>query len=232
MKKIIISFALVFPLSLFSQRHSLSVKTDDKITIHGFSYWQELRVKSKDTSFTYRLHQGNPDVIKNLKAGTYELTALSLFNHKITKKTSVPVKTATVAVKGLQKFYTRVPETQCLSQKLKMGDTLYILFNSTADENVKEKIAVTKNKEGYKAIQYQGIGHEIFQQMQFKDAAFASVINFEKDGKKANSPKAETAPKAEVYTIELNKEIISFIVPGEWHGLDKLKAVLFIVEQK
>jgi hypothetical protein len=68
--------------------------------------------------------------------------------------------------------------------------------------------------------------------MQFKDVLYSTVINFEKDGKKANSPKAETAPKADIYTIELNKEIVSFIIPGDWGGLDKLKAVLFIVEQK
>jgi hypothetical protein len=201
--------------------------------MHGFPYWQELSVNSKDTSFTYRLHQGNPDVIRNLKPGTYQLTAVSLFGHKITQKTTLSNKTeGKVAFKGLQKFYKRVPADQNLSEKLKLNDTLYVLYSSSADENVREKMAITRNKQGYKAIQYKGIGNEVFQEMQFKDVLYSTVINFEKDGKKANSPKAETAPKADIYTIELNKEIVSFIIPGDWGGLDKLKAVLFIVEQK
>lgn len=200
--------------------------------MHGFCYWQELKVKGKDTSFTARLHHGNPDEIKGLKPGPYILTAISLFGHTVSKKIDLSKKTPLVNFKGLQKFYKRGPAEQNLSEKLKVNDTLFILFNSSADESVKEKIAITKMKEGYKAIQYNGISNQVFQDMQFRPSAYQSVINFEKEGKKANSPKAETAPKAEIYTIELNKEIVSFIVPGEWGGLDKLKAVLFIVEQK
>lgn len=200
--------------------------------MHGFCYWQEMLVKSKDTSFTYRLHSGNPDVIKNLKPGSYQLTTQSLFNHRVTKKVELNKKTPLVKIKGLQAFYTRIPETKSLTEKLKLNDTLFILYNSSANENLKEKIGITKTKLGYKALQYHGITNEIFQEMQFRDESYKEVIKFEAAGKKANSPKADTAPKAEFYTIELNKEIISFIVPGEWHGLDTVKAVVFLVEQK
>lgn len=234
MKKILFSVTLFFISVLVwgQQRLSLSLKTDDKITMHGFCYWQELQVRSKDTSFTTRLHRGNPDEIKGLKAGTYTLTAFSVFNGKVTKKVELNKKTAPVNWKGLQAFYKRVPEKESLSEKLKLNDTLFILYNSSADESVKEKIGITKTAAGYKAIQYKGIGQEVQQEMQFRDEFFKDVVAFEANGKKANSPKAETAPKAEIYTLALNKEIISFIIPGQWNGLDNLKAKLFIVEQK
>jgi len=235
MKKFLFCFALVLAYTISSgqnKRYSLSLKTDDKITMHGFSYWQELQVRSKDTSFTYRLHSGNPDVIKNLKPGSYQLTARSLFNHTITKKVELGKKTPFIKMKGLQALYKRVPETKNLSEDLKLNDTLYIIYNSNASEEEREKIAITKTALGYKALQYRGLGNEIFQDMIFKDEFYKGVVNFETDGKKANSPKGETAPKAEVYTIQLNKQISSFIVPGEWKGLDKLKALIFLVEQK
>jgi hypothetical protein len=235
MKKAIFSFAFVFLVSFFfgqNHRLPLSVKTDDKITIHGFCYWQELHVKSKDTSFIHRLHSGNPDLIKNLKPGTYVLTAISLFNHHISKKVELNKKTPLIKIGGMEAFYTRIPETQTLSEKLKLNDTLYIIYSTSSNESIKEKIGITKTKAGYVAIQYVGLSNKIFQEMQFRDEFYKQVIKFETEGKKTNSPKAETAPKAEVFTIELNKEIISFIVPGENGGLDPLKAALFIVEQK
>jgi hypothetical protein len=219
-------------LGLTAQRVSLSVKTDDKITMHGFCYWQELQLKSKDTSFTYKLHSGNPDVIKNLKPGTYTLTARSLFNNVLCKKVEVNKKTPLVKFKGLQAYHKRMSDGKNLSEKLKLNDTLYILYNSNANEADREKIAITKTAQGYKALQYRGISNEVFQDMQFKDEFYKDVIKFESEGKKANSPKGETAPKAEIYTVALNKELVSFIVPGEWGGLGKLKAMLFLVEQK
>jgi hypothetical protein len=234
MKKALFSVTLLFVtlLARGQQRFTLSIKTDDKITMHGFCYWQELQVKSKDTSFTTHLHRSNPDEIKNLKAGTYTLTAVSLFNGRIAKKIELNKKTPPVKWKGLQAFYKRVTEKQSLSEKLKMNDTLFILYSSSADENAKEKIGITKTANGYKAIQYRGISQEVQQEMQFKNEFFKDVVAFEANGKKANSPKAETAPVAEIYTLALHKDIISFIVPGQWNGLDQLKAKLFIVEQK
>ena len=235
MKKALFSFTFIFIsafLSAQKQRLSLSVKPDDKITIHGFCYWQELLIKSKDTSFTHRLHSANPELIKNLKQGAYTVTAVSVFNHHVSKKIQLGKKTPLVKINGLENFYTRVNETKHLSEKLKLNDTLYILFSSSANESVKEKIGIAKTKNGYKAIQYEGFSNKVFQEMQFSNEMYKAVIKFETDAKKTNSPKAETAPKAEVYTLELNKEIISFIVPGEWDGMNTLKATLFIVENK
>lgn len=234
MKKLLTGASLLLCFFSFAQtaRFNLTLKTDDKITIHGFSYWQEMHVRSKDTSFTYQLHRSNPDVIKNLKPGAYQLTAVSLFNHRISKKVQLKKKTPLVKIKGLQSFYQRADEKQTLSATLKENDTLFVLFNSNVDESIREKIAITKNKYGYKAIQYRGITSEVFQDMQFKDEFYKHVIKFEEEGKKANAPKGETAPKAEMYTLALNRKILSFIVPGEWGGMNQLKALLFLVEQK
>jgi len=54
---------------------------------------------------------------------------------------------------------------------------------------------------------------------------------YKSGGKKANSPKTETKDDKEIYSIELNKEITSFIIPGTWGGLNKLRALLFIVQK-
>ncbi len=233
MSRLLFLLILLASLPLFSQKRvTLSVRPDDKITMHGFCYWQEVLVSSKDTSFTAKLHRNNPDEIRNLKPGSYKLIARSLFNHRVVKKIRVSAKTCDIKLKGLQSYYNRIAGEQNLSDKLKLNDTLYILYSNSADESVKEKIAITKIKTGYKAIQYSGIGFETAQEMQFNDASYKQVIKFETEGKKANSPKAETAPKAEIYSIALNKEVVSFIVPGEWEGLNKLKAVLFIIENK
>lgn len=232
MKNFLLAAASLLSITLFAQvkRCHLTVKTDAKISPHGFPYWQELRVVSKDTSFTYRLNQSRPDVIKNLRPGLYELTAVSVFNHRMVKKMNLKKK-GSVKISGLQGYYKAAGSTANLSEKLKEGDTLYILFSANADENLKEKIAITRDKLGYKAIQYKGISNEVFQDMQFRDEYYQQVIKFEKEGAKAHAPKGETAPKAEFYTLVLNREMRAFTVPLEWGGLSNLKALLFLVEK-
>lgn len=235
MKNILVSFCVIFLTStLFSQnnRFSLQIKSDDKPTLHGFSYWRNIKITSKDTSFSSSLHRANPDVFKNLKGGTYSITVSSLFNHHVSKKIELNKKTRLIKISGLCSFYIKTNETTSLSEKIKLGDTLYIIFSANQNENLKEKLAVTKTKTGYAMMQYKGVSNEVFQEMQINENTYKAIIKFENDGKKANSPKGETAPVAEIYTIELNKEITTFIVPGEWHGIDNLKGILLAVEKK
>ncbi len=235
MKYVFFSFCFIFlNCALFSQskRLALQIKTDDKPSLHGFSYWQQIKISTKDTSFTVPLHRSNPDVFKNLKAGTYSITVSSMFNHQITKKVALNKKTPLTKIKGLAAFYSKAPETAQLSEKIKLTDTLYIIFSTTQNESAKEKLGITKIKAGYNVMQYKGISNEVFQEMQISEATYKTVIKFEADGKKANSPKAETATIAEVYTIELNKAISTFIVPGNWDGMNSLKSILLLVEQK
>lgn len=232
MKKFLLAAASLLSITLCAQvkRCNLTIKTDAKISKHGFPYWQELQIVSKDTSFTYRLHQANPDVIKKLKPGSYQVAAVSLFNHRVSRKVNLKKK-GTVKIKGLQSYYKFAGTAASLSGKLKEGDTLYILFSSNASEDLKEKIAITRDKLGYKAIQYKGISNEVFQDMQFRDEYYQQVIKFEKEAAKAHAPKGETAPKAEFYTLVLKREMRTFIVPVEWGGLSNLKALLFLVEK-
>lgn len=219
---------------LFSQSGELSlqIKTDDKPSLHGFSYWQQIKVVSKDTSFTYKLHTGNPDVIKGLKTGAYKIAVASVFNHYISKKIELTGKTPLLKFTGLGAYYVKPKTTAPISQKIKLNDTLFIIYSNTKDETERAKIAVTRDKNGLKAIEYNGLSNEIFQHMYISDDTYKFVTNFENECKKAHSPKAETAPVAEVYTIELNKVYNTFIIPGEWKGIGRLRAPLFVVQQK
>ncbi|MGZ3902832.1 MAG: hypothetical protein ACXVC6_04005 [Bacteroidia bacterium] len=232
MRHLILIFAAFLCGNAFSQnaRCSAQVKTDDKPSLHGFSYWQYIKIVSKDTSFLYRLHTSNPDVIQNLKPGSYKIGIVSVFNHYLSKKVEVNSALPAVKFNGLVTYYQKPKPAGNLCEKIKPGDTLFVICSNTANENEKEKLAVTKTKNGYNAIQYKGISNEIVQQMLFKPEVFNAIIKFETEGKKANSPKAETAPVAEVCTIELNRATEVFIVPGKWDGFNNLKASLFAIE--
>ena len=107
MKNVFILFFFVFlPLSFFSQnkRLSLQIKTDNKPSLHGFSYWQQLKISSKDTSFATSFNRSNPDVFKNLKAGTYSITVSSVFNHQVTKKFVLSKKNQLTKINNLTSF--------------------------------------------------------------------------------------------------------------------------------
>lgn len=225
---------LVFSFSVKAQtnRVELQVKADDKISVHGFSYWKELKIKSADTSFNYPLHIKNPDVIPNLKTGNYTVTLVSVFNTQISKKITLQKKTTLLKFTGLATTFHKALDTPNLTEKIKLHDTLYIIYNTPRnEENNTVKLAITKTNEGFTAILYEGLTSAVFSTMQFKPDLYKHVVDFETSGKKLNSPKAETTDNKEVYTIELNKEITSFIIPGTWGGVDKLRAILFIVQK-
>ncbi|MGZ3863603.1 MAG: hypothetical protein ACXVPN_09290 [Bacteroidia bacterium] len=215
-----------------NSRCTLQVKTDDKPSLHGFSYWQHIKVVSKDTSFVYRLHTSNPDAIPNLKPGSYKVAVVSIFNHYLSKKVELNSSSPVIKYNGLVTYYQKPKAAGNLCEKIKPGDTLFVICSNTANENEKEKLAVTKTKLGYTAVQYKGITNEIVQTMMLKEEAYKALVKFETEGKKANSPKAETAPSAEVCTIELNRGTEVFIVPGKWDGYNNLKAVLFAIQNK
>src|SRR5438132_279876 len=108
MKGVLFSFCfLLLNIPFFSQnkRATLQIKTDDKPSMHGFSYWQEIKISSKDTSFSASLHRSNPDVFKNLKPESYTVTISSLFNHIVSKKILFNTKTPVIKITGLSAFY-------------------------------------------------------------------------------------------------------------------------------
>ena len=93
-------------------------------------------------------------------------------------------------------------------------------------------MGITKTKIGYTAFQYKGITNEVLSEAQLTEVNYKTVIKFEIEGKKANSPKGTTSPAAEFYSVELNKELTTFIIPVKWDGFTNLKEILIPTEQK
>src|ERR1700758_1734395 len=125
-------FLILFCNQVFAQDNtfSLEIKTDDKPSQHGFSYWQQIKLVSKDTSFTYQLHTSTPDVIKNLKGGTYKIAVSSMFNHYVSKKIVLNKKTPALKFSGLSTYYVKPKTNTLLSEKLKLNDTLFIIYSN------------------------------------------------------------------------------------------------------
>jgi len=226
-----IFIAFCFSLNAQTKRVELQIKLDDKISIHGFSYWKELKITSKDTSFTCPLHTKKPDVIPNLKQGNYTVTVISVFNTRISKKVALQKKSTILKFAGLPMAYHQNTDGVKLTDKIKLHDTLYIIYSTTKDGVSSEKIGLTKTENGYTAILYDGITNAVFNYMMVTANQYKHVVEFETDLKSKNAPKAETAAIKETYTIELNNEISTFIMAENNKGIDKLKAILFIVQR-
>jgi|GEM_PF-2334163 len=223
--------ALCFSVKAQTKRAELQVKTDDKISVHGFSYWKELKINSKDTSFTYPLHTKNPDVIPDLKQGNYTVTVSSVFNIRVSKKVNLQKKSALLKFTGLPGMYKPAAAGVNLSEKIKLQDTLYIIYSTTKDGVESEKLGLTKTENGFTAILYEGLTAKVFNYMMITPNQYKYVIEFETALRNKNAPKAETAPVKEIYTVALNKEINTFIIPENNDGIEKLKAILFIVQR-
>ncbi len=230
LKQLVLSaFALLLPFSLFQQsNYSLLISTDDKPLENGFTYWTEVKISSKDTSFYYALHSRNPEKLEGLKAGSYTVTFTSVFNHSIVKIVELGrKKQTTVKVKGLKKYYTKAPELVNLSERLKDGDTLYIIYTSLNVGIAYEKIGITKKGSTYTALQFKGLTSDVFQDMQITGDQYTAVNKFELEAKKLKPN--SNCNKAGLYTLALNQELYSFTdVSCTWHGLDNLKGVLFM----
>ena len=227
----LIFIAFCFSVKAQTKRVELQIKTDDKISVHGFSYWKEIKIASKDTSFTYPLHTKNPDVIPNLKQGNYEVTIQSIFNIRVSKKIVLQKKVTLLKFTGLPMVYHQNLDGIKLSNKIKLHDTLYLVYSTTKEGTESEKLGVTKTVDGFKALLYEGLTNTLLNQMMITANQYKYVVEFEENLKNKNAPKAETAPIKEVYTIALNKEINSFIIPENNNGIEKLKAILFIVQR-
>ncbi|MEO8761103.1 MAG: hypothetical protein ABI448_09440 [Bacteroidia bacterium] len=230
------SYFLVFIAFCYSgnaqtKRVELKIKTDDKISIHGFIYWQQLQITSEDTSFIYQLHTKKPNITLNLKQGNYTVTVSSVFNTRVSKKVSLQKKSTCLKFTGLPMVYHQATDSKNLTEKIKLHDTLYIIYSTTKEGVSSEKLAITKTDNGLEALLYDGLTNTLLNKMLFNPNSFKYVTEFETNLKAKNAPKAETATIKEIYTIELNKEISTFIIPQNNDGIEKLKAILFIVQR-
>ncbi len=227
----LIAFFCFVPLALFQQNntYTLELSTDDKPTVHGFSYWGEVKITSKDTSFYYALHSSKPDKIEGLKKGIYKVTCTSVFNHSVSLSIELgKKKVSKLKFKGLNSFYKKAPEIINLTERLKNNDTLYIVFSSNHSGILAyEKLGIAKKDGKYTAIQFKGLTSDVFQEMGITDAQFNQVIKFEFQAKKLISNPACYAP--EIYTMELKGETFLFSDNTcSWKGLDNLKGSLFV----
>ena len=206
---------------------AISLKTDDKISVHGFSYWSAAEISGKDTSFSYALHSHNQDLLPSLKPGTYQINLLSVFNTRVHQTLLVDAKTDQVRFKGLEKKFHKLAKTENLCDKLKLNDTLFIISNSLNDPENKTKLGITKTIYGYTALLFEGISNQIFSTMQFKNDLYTQVTDFEKSGKKAS---VKGALATEACSIELKGELLSFTTT-KWAGMEKLRLILFAVQR-
>ncbi|MBK6835886.1 MAG: hypothetical protein IPG89_17110 [Bacteroidetes bacterium] len=176
---LLISFSF-FAYSQTSKKITLC--TDDKTTLHNFSFWLDVKVKSADTSFFYALHSNKKDVIEVLKEGKYTLTFNSIFGDKITKEIVIGKKAKyKLKVKGLNAMYGKVPTTNNFSDRLSNGDTLYFIYSTTGKDVALEKMAVTKLANGrYMAMLFKGLTNEVFMEYGCDENTFSVVKSTEK----------------------------------------------------
>lgn len=224
-------FLLIFSAGFSQKTFSLKIKTDDKPSPHGFSYWMEYCIKGEGEIQYQTLHLSNPDVATGLKPGTYKVSINSVFNHSVSKPIKIK-KNTKLNFTGLNSIYSFVPNGICLSERMKESDTVFVIYNTNGGANISfEKIALVKNGGKYIAIQFKGMTDEVFQQMEGSDSFLKALITFEKTAQKLHSPKAITAPQAGITTICLKHELNNLIIPGNWDGFDNLKSIWFLTEK-
>lgn len=232
MSKLLIIFLFFVSVLGYSQAtKKITLCTDDKTTLHNFSFWLDVKVKSVDTSFFYALHSNKKDVIEVLKEGKYTLTFNSIFGDKITKEIVVGKKSKyKLKVKGLQSTYGKIANTNMFSEKLNSGDTLYFIYSTTGSDITFEKMAVTKLPNGrYMAMLFKGLTDEIFMEYGCDEETFSVVKTTERLLKEKQV--GNFAP--DIYTYCLRNAYYSIADPScNFKALDRMKARLFLVEGK
>lgn len=230
-KLLIILFSFISVLGHSQTTKKISLCTDDKATLHNFSFWLDVQVKSVDTSFFYALHSNKKDVIEVLKEGKYTLTFNSIFGDKIRKEIVIgPKAKYKVKVKGLNAMYGKVPTINNFSDKLIAGDTLYFIYSTTGSDIAFEKMAVTKLANGrYMTMLFKGLSDEVFMEYGCDENTFSVVKSTEKLLKEKKT--GNLSP--DIYTYCLRNTYYSIADPScSLKALDRMKARLFLVEGK
>lgn len=224
-------FSILFCITFFvsiSQVKKISLCTDDKNSQHGFSFWTDVKVKSKDTSFYYLLHSQKKDIIEITNPGEYTLTFNSVFGEKIQKTISIGKKKKyKLKVKGLKSLYAEVPATVTFMDKLKAGDTVYIISSSLESISY-EKIAVTKLSDGrYKSLQYQGLTDDVFQEFTTDENMYLKAASYEKLVKQL--PASTCIPS--IITFCYNNQYYSLLDKScPENTITNIKSLLFLIQ--
>ncbi|MCD6067918.1 MAG: hypothetical protein K0S33_2744 [Bacteroidetes bacterium] len=215
--------------SLWAQSpKKISLCTDDKTSKHGFSFWSDVKVQSKDTSFYYLLHSQKKDIIEVLKPGEYTLTFNSVFGDKVRKNISIGSKKKyKLKVKGLRAAYAEVPTTLSFMDKLKTNDTVFIISSGLESINY-EKIAITRLADGrYKSLQYQGLTDDVFNEYTQGEKTYLQASTYEKAVK--TLPASTCIPH--IITFSYKKQYYSLLDKScPENTITRIKALMFLVE--
>jgi hypothetical protein len=129
MKRFIIFF-LVFPFTqIIGQNGILTVQTDASVSMHGFPFWKDLIIFSPETTIVASAFNPNPEY--ELLPGTYTVTAVSLFNHRLSK--TVFIKSGeknTFLFTGLKSFYKKDKSKKSVIESWKNNDSLYVIHKA------------------------------------------------------------------------------------------------------
>jgi hypothetical protein len=225
----IIPAMLLASVSLFAQSKKISLSTDDKKSQHGFSFWTDVKVQSKDTSFYYLLHAEKHDVIEVLKPGDYTLTFNSVFGDKVKKQISIGSKKKyKLKVKGLQAMYKEVAPSVTFMDKVKTEKDTVFIISSGLETISYEKMGLTKLANGnYKAMLYQGLTDDIFTDYQQNEKMYNKAASYEAVVK--GLPASTCIPS--IVTFCYKKQYYSLLDKScPENTINKIKGLMFIVE--
>jgi hypothetical protein len=226
----IISALLLVSSSVFAQSiKKISLSTDDKKSQHGFSFWTDVKVQSKDTSFYYLLHAQKSDVIEVVQPGDYTLTFNSVFGDKVKKQISIGSKKKyKLKVKGLAAMYKEVAPSVTFMDKVLTDKDTVLIISSGLETISYEKIGITRTATGsYKAMLYQGLTDDIFSDYQQNEKMYERAAGFEKKVK--GLPAGTCIPS--IITFYYKKQYYSLLDKScPENTINRIKGIMFIVE--
>ncbi len=205
----------------------VKIKLDNKNLEGNFKLWFYVKVQSADTSFFYQLNQKN-EVLNLSKKGKYTFTFYSIFGDQYTKQLEVTDKNNyTLSVSGLNKYFKKQAKSTLLSEQVKPGDTLYVLYFKNGSEMQYEKLGITcLPDKRYKAMLFKGFTEEVFMDYTVKENEF-SIVNTAEKAVKQQSGDCKT----DFYCFGLKKNYYIISDPScNYNVIEKIKLRLFIVE--
>jgi len=205
----------------------VKIKLDNKNLEGNFKLWFYVKVAHADTSFFHQLNQKN-EVLNLTKKGKYTFTFYSIFGDQYTKQLEISDKNNyTLNVSGLNKYFKKQANTTLLSDQVKTGDTLFVLYFKNGTEMQYEKLGITcLPDKRYKAMLFKGFTEEVFMDYTVKESEFSVVKTAEKAVKQQSG-----VCKTDFYCFGLKKNYYIISDPScSYNVIEKIKLRLFIVE--
>jgi hypothetical protein len=226
--RLIILF-LFFELSFIQAQNSpeffnLKISTDQEISLHGNYFWDKAILSGNKDTVCYINNQGDFIFLK-ITPGKYRICLLSRFNQKLYKEIYVS-KSTTVKLKSRK--ILKSTKAKSLFSKLRPGDTLYILHNTTGTSVEDLEFRIVKEKEKHFILKY--IRRQLSLKKELDASGLDFIKKFESDliAKKFNSG----CSVIETYTMQLNGKYFSVNDNScTWNGFYSLNTRFFTVEE-